>query len=117
MRCADSRVITTPPSSIPAVATPSTVPRRSLNQLVITSEAGTIVEPPRPTPRSTYQTSKPPNPVALLIAINEVPASVAPATITTLTSIDFISQPASGAAAPVNSTIAVAHREIEAWVP
>jgi hypothetical protein len=99
---------------MPAVATPSTVPRRSLNQLVITSDAGTMVEPPRPMPSNTYQPNKWLNEVALLIPISETPASAAPSVITILTSTNLTSQPASGAAAPVNSTIAVAHRDIEA---
>ena len=76
------------------------MPRRSPNQLEITSAVGTKVEKPSPRPSIVYPTSIGPNEFARLAATSPRPASIAPATIMVRASTRSRSLPASGELTP-----------------
>src|SRR5216683_7510903 len=92
-----------PPNSIPAVASPSTIPRRSPNQLEITSADGNTVEAPSPTPSVTLPASSCPNVSARLAMTRPATTRAAPTPITHRASILSSTQPANGALIPSES--------------
>ena len=86
-------VITIPPTVEPEFATPIATPRRTVNQLAMTNEAGSTVPAEIPTPSSRYAAIIGASASDWLAIRNARPADNPPITITTRASTRSISQP------------------------
>src|ERR1700730_2215932 len=105
-----------PPNSIPAVARPSAVPRRSANQLAIITPDGSQVEAPSPIPRIRLEIRSPSKVWERLAETSPTTTSAVPPPITYRASNRSSSQPANGDENPTESASRLVIHDAFSWL-